>query len=79
MWQVAWAHPKFGVILASCSYDRKVFVWKETAPNTWEIIYQYSGHELSGISHRHEQITTDRVKSDNNWNGWNCILNMDYS
>jgi len=47
VWQVAWAHPKFGVILASCSYDRKVFVWKETAANTWEIIYQYSGHELS--------------------------------
>ena len=22
--QVAWAHPKFGSILASCSYDRKV-------------------------------------------------------
>lgn len=48
VWQVGWAHPKFGVVLASCSYDRKVFVWKETSPNTWEIIYQYSGHELSG-------------------------------
>ena len=24
VWQVAWAHPKFGSILASCSYDRKV-------------------------------------------------------
>ena len=24
MWQVAWAHPKFGNIVASCSYDRKV-------------------------------------------------------
>lgn len=24
VWQVAWAHPKFGNILASCSYDRKV-------------------------------------------------------
>lgn len=46
VWQVAWAHPKFGVILASCSYDRKVFIWKETN-NTWEIIHQYSGHELS--------------------------------
>jgi len=47
VWQVAWAHPKFGVVLASCSYDRKVLVWKETSPNAWEIIYQYSGHELS--------------------------------
>ena len=24
VWQVAWANPKFGSILASCSYDRKV-------------------------------------------------------
>lgn len=22
VWQVAWAHPKFGDLLASCSYDR---------------------------------------------------------
>ena len=37
-WQVDWAHPKFGSILASCSYDRKVkstalksytYLWKE--------------------------------------------------
>lgn len=24
VWQVSWAHPKYGSILASCSYDRKV-------------------------------------------------------
>jgi protein transport protein SEC13 len=24
VWQVAWANPKFGNIVASCSYDRKV-------------------------------------------------------
>ena len=24
VWEVAWAHPKFGNILASCSYDRTV-------------------------------------------------------
>ncbi|KAH8105308.1 WD40-repeat-containing domain protein [Cristinia sonorae] len=29
VWQVAWAHPKFGHILASCSYDGKVIIWKE--------------------------------------------------
>ncbi|KAJ3214934.1 GTPase-activating protein S13 [Dinochytrium kinnereticum] len=29
VWQVAWAHPKFGNILASCSYDTRVFIWKE--------------------------------------------------
>jgi len=29
VWQVAWAHPCFGNILASCSYDHKVIIWKE--------------------------------------------------
>lgn len=29
VWQVAWAHPKFGPILASASYDGKVFIWKD--------------------------------------------------
>lgn len=29
VWRVDWAHPKFGTILASCSYDGKVLIWKE--------------------------------------------------
>ena len=24
---MAWAHPKFGNLLASCSYDRRVVIW----------------------------------------------------
>jgi len=47
VWQVAWAHPKFGSVLASCSYDRKVLIWKEQSPNQWTSIHQYAGHELS--------------------------------
>lgn len=35
VWQVAWAHPKFGSILASCSYDRRVIIWREGAENEW--------------------------------------------
>jgi len=46
VWQVAWAHPKFGAVLASCSYDRKVMIWKETSQNVWTKIYEYS-HDLS--------------------------------
>lgn len=29
VWQVAWAHPKFGPIVASASYDGKVIIWKD--------------------------------------------------
>lgn len=29
VWQLAWAHPKFGTVLASCSYDGKVIIWKK--------------------------------------------------
>ena len=32
VWHLAWAHPEFGNVLASCSYDRQVFVWKEHSP-----------------------------------------------
>ncbi len=47
VWQVSWAHPKFGVILASAGYDRRVIIWKETAKNVWEKLFVYEGHELS--------------------------------
>lgn len=36
VWQVAWAHPRFGSILASCSYDRRVVIWREGAENEWQ-------------------------------------------
>mmetsp|Transcript_15553 Transcript_15553/g.21484 ORF Transcript_15553/g.21484 Transcript_15553/m.21484 type:complete len:324 (-) Transcript_15553:191-1162(-) len=39
VWQVCWAHPKFGTLLASCSFDRTVIIWKETAANVWEKVY----------------------------------------
>jgi len=47
VWQVAWAHPRFGPILASCSYDRKVIVWKETSSNNWTKVYEYDKHDSS--------------------------------
>jgi len=47
VWQVCWAHPKFGSILASCSYDRKIFIWKETSNNVWTKVYEYDKHESS--------------------------------
>lgn len=47
VWQVAWAHPKFGSILASCSYDRKVIIWKETSENQWVQAQVFQEHEGS--------------------------------
>ncbi|KAF7315327.1 Transcription elongation factor SPT5 [Mycena indigotica] len=48
VWQVAWAHPKFGSILASCSYDGKVLIWKEQQPSTgWSKIREHTLHTAS--------------------------------
>eukprot|EP00898_Chlorokybus_atmophyticus_P000620 jgi/Chlat1/1559/Chrsp123S01839 len=40
VWQVSWSHPKFGTLLASCSYDRRVIVWKETTDQGWIQVFQ---------------------------------------
>jgi len=48
VWGVQWAHPKFGTILASCSYDRKVIIWKEVSANNWQILHTIAEHESSG-------------------------------
>lgn len=47
VWQVAWANPRFGTILASCSYDRKVVLWREDRPGQWNRLYEYVNHESS--------------------------------
>ena len=47
VWQVAWAHPRFGSILASCSYDRKIILWREEAPGTWVKLEEYASHDSS--------------------------------
>jgi len=47
VWQVAWAHPKFGALLASCGYDRRVLIWREEQPGQWRKVHEYATHELS--------------------------------
>lgn len=47
VWQISWAHPKFGNYIASSSYDRKVLIWKEVNKNDWKMVYDYSGHDQS--------------------------------
>lgn len=47
VWQVNWAHPKFGTILASCSYDKKVIIWKEESQGNWVKLYTHQVHDQS--------------------------------
>ena len=47
VWQVAWAHPKYGSILATCSYDRKVILWREDRPGAWSKMYEVTNHDSS--------------------------------
>ena len=47
VWQVAWAHPKFGVILASCSYDGSVLIHREAPQNSWTVVYEHKVHDSS--------------------------------
>ena len=35
VFQVAWAHPQFGTLLASCGYDKRVIVFREAGPGNW--------------------------------------------
>ena len=47
VWQLCWAHPMYGSVLASCGYDRKVIIWKETN-GSWDKLFEYSNHDSSG-------------------------------
>lgn len=49
VWSVAWAHPKYGNILASAGYDGKVLIWKEHGPQNgqWQRIYDFTLHKAS--------------------------------
>ena len=49
VWQISWAHPKYGNILASCGFDKKVCIWKETKSNEWALVNSHSEHQGSGI------------------------------
>eukprot|EP00184_Porphyridium_aerugineum_P004551 CAMPEP_0184694650 /NCGR_PEP_ID=MMETSP0313-20130426/2529_1 /TAXON_ID=2792 /ORGANISM="Porphyridium aerugineum, Strain SAG 1380-2" /LENGTH=324 /DNA_ID=CAMNT_0027152971 /DNA_START=106 /DNA_END=1077 /DNA_ORIENTATION=- len=47
VWQVCWAHPKFGNLLASSGFDHRVIIWKEMSPKVWRKMYEYTWHSSS--------------------------------
>ena len=38
VWRVTWAHPEYGQVLATCSFDRTVCIWEEQG----EVNYMYN-------------------------------------
>lgn len=44
VWQIDWSHPEFDNLLASCSYDRKVIIWKEVN-GRWLKLYEHKDHD----------------------------------
>lgn len=39
VWGVSWSHPKFGIVLASCSFDGSVILHRESRPREWTTLY----------------------------------------
>lgn len=52
VWQVQWGHPKFGNLLASCSFDHCVIVWKEVAEGSWQIMHKTDANLHTGACAR---------------------------
>ncbi|EFC47435.1 sec13 protein [Naegleria gruberi] len=58
VWQVSWAHPQFGSIIASCSYDHRVIIWKENQQtHKFTKVFEYrlesSVNSISWAPHEH--------------------------
>jgi WD40 repeat protein len=45
IYKVAWSHPNFGQILASCGFDKKVNLFQMNQDNNLEIIYEHEKHD----------------------------------
>lgn len=60
---MAWAHPKFGSLLASCSYDGTVIIWKEQVQQQQPSHGQsFGGFHQQPTPHHHQQ-----QQSSSNW------------
>lgn len=42
VWKVTWAHPEFGQVLATCSFDRTAAVWEEIGTTNCSDLFSFS-------------------------------------
>ena len=56
---MCWAHPKFGPLLASASYDGRAIIWKEVQQNQWVKVFETA--KLEASSHPHTTATPHRA------------------
>lgn len=50
VWEISWSHPKFGVVLASCSFDGSVLIHRESPPGSWTLIHAARGLHDSSVN-----------------------------
>jgi len=43
VWEVSWAHPRWGNLLASCSYDASVIIHRLNESRVWEEAFRHTG------------------------------------
>ena len=48
VWEVAWAHPQYGAVLASCSYDGTARVYREDRPGAWSLAHTWAAGGAQG-------------------------------
>mmetsp|Transcript_71534 Transcript_71534/g.83217 ORF Transcript_71534/g.83217 Transcript_71534/m.83217 type:complete len:335 (+) Transcript_71534:101-1105(+) len=47
VWMISWAHPRFGAVIASASFDRRVIVWKDAGSGSWRPVHFITVHTSS--------------------------------
>lgn len=67
MTRLSWAHPEYGTILASCSFDKLVKVWEEIGPGRMEPDNTAPAPGTGGIGGTGMTGTTGTVGSASRW------------